>query len=245
MPPDNLLPSIAHIQHTTDIVATQAKSNSLSNITISKTAISPSSDTNIQEYDEDQFSEQPQHQQQQQQLSQQDLLHVDQWHLLRDERFSTFNEVEMRVKELARQQGFNVFRLRSEQSAVTPRATFACSYGGKPRPYQRKTNKSDCPWQINLSYNCDTKLWALIDTSRPHLRHSNHTLDVDAAKRKRRLDKDEKTFICEIYERGLNKMQCKRRLQVRFPDREFPDRPISQFLYTLNKAHHSENHVDS
>ncbi|KAG0008124.1 hypothetical protein BGZ81_004312, partial [Podila clonocystis] len=69
------------------------------------------------EYDEDQFSEQPQHQQQQQQLSQQELLHVDQWHLLRDERFSTFDRVEMRVKELAHQQGFNVFQLRSEQSA--------------------------------------------------------------------------------------------------------------------------------
>ena len=54
--------------------------------------------------------------------------------------------------------------------------------------------------------------------------------------RKRRLDVDEKTFIREIYERGLNKIQCKRHLQVRFPDRKFPDRPISQFLYTLNKA---------
>ena len=121
MPPDNLLPSIAHIQHTTDTAATQANCNSSSCITVSETTISPSSDTNFQEYDEDRFSEQPQHQQQQQQLSQQELLHVDQWRLLRDERFSTFDRAEMRVKELARQQGFNVFRLRSEQSAVMPR----------------------------------------------------------------------------------------------------------------------------
>ncbi|KAG0363440.1 hypothetical protein BG005_000074 [Podila minutissima] len=226
-------------QHTTDTAATQANSNSSSNITISETTISPSSNTNIQEHHEDQFSEQPQHQQQQQQLSQQEPLHVDQWHLLRDERFSTFDGAEMRVKELARQQGFNVFRLRSEKSVATPRATFACSYGGKPRPDQRKTSKSGCPWQVNLSFNCEAKLWALIDTSRPHLWH-NHTLDVDAAKRKRRLDEDEKTFIREIYERGFNKVLCKRRLQIRFPDREFPDRPISQLLYTLSKARRNE-----
>ncbi|KAG0091272.1 hypothetical protein BGZ92_001099 [Podila epicladia] len=240
MPPDNPLPSIAHVQLTTDTAATQANSIATSNIAIPETAISPSSGTNIQEYDKDRFSAQPQHQQQQQQLIQQELLHVDQWRLLREERFSSLDRAEMRIKELARQQGFNVFRLRSEKSATMPRATFACSYGGKPRPDLRKTNKSDCPWRVNLSYKCEAKLWALIDTSRPHLCHSNHTLDVDAAKRKRRLDKDEKTFIREIYERGLNKMQCKHRLQVRFPDREFPDRPISQFLYTLNKARHNE-----
>ena len=63
-------------------------------------------------------------------------------------------------------------------------ATFACSYGGKPRPDQRKTNKSDCPWQVNLSYNYKAELWALIDTSRPHLRHCNHTLDVDVCAEK-------------------------------------------------------------
>ena len=77
------------------------------------------------------------------------------------------------------------FNLLPFISHCTLLATFACSYGGKPWPDQHKTNKSNCPWQVNLSYNCEAKLWALIDTSHPHLCHSNHTLDVDAAKRKR------------------------------------------------------------